>query len=303
MEGPPRLEQLIQIIEQYTGRVDTLNKTGVLTLLPRSESFGVLGIDGKEYPIPTPEEFKKIIQANAELIEQKVAQGFDRLELTPMAMPISLLIDRLKAAVLKHATEGKIYRTRRTPSDPLTPVNVDMEQPVWILDILKRVLDTGELVYFPQNYSKLHGGQTKKQVIDNGQICAVPGWSVGLVESIPVIPQPGQGNIVGGRRQLETHASPQDYLKILQSSTYAGETGRTLEDLIIEFLTHLHETNEVSNDWQDNNALWLLGHCLESGSVPYGVWNYVRWQAAGNMPPDRGNGRCGCSTTVRLLKP
>ena len=31
-------------------------------------------------------------------------------------MPTSLLIDRMKAAILKHAAEGKIYQTRRSPS-------------------------------------------------------------------------------------------------------------------------------------------------------------------------------------------
>jgi len=31
-------------------------------------------------------------------------------------MPTSLLIDRMKAAILKHVAEGKIYQTRRSPS-------------------------------------------------------------------------------------------------------------------------------------------------------------------------------------------
>jgi len=46
------------------------------------------------------------------------------------------------------------------------------------------VLDTDELVYFPQDYASNHRGQTKLEVVNNGRICAVPGWSVGLVESL-----------------------------------------------------------------------------------------------------------------------
>ncbi len=34
-------------------------------------------------------------------------------------------------------------------------------------------------------------------------MCAVPGWSVGLVESLPIMPQQGRGETLGGRRQLE----------------------------------------------------------------------------------------------------
>ena len=51
---------------------------------------------------------------NRELVNRKVPQGFDRLELTPMAMPTPLLIDRMKEAILKHAVEGKIHQTRHS---------------------------------------------------------------------------------------------------------------------------------------------------------------------------------------------
>jgi len=93
-----------------------IKPTGILTLLPKSESIGVIGIDGKEYPIPTQEQVVELFAHNRELVGRKVLQGFDRLELTPMAMPAPLLIDRMKAAILKHAAEGKIYQTRRSPS-------------------------------------------------------------------------------------------------------------------------------------------------------------------------------------------
>jgi hypothetical protein len=92
------------------------------------ENIGVIGIDGREYPVPTQEQVVELFAHNSELVYRKVPQGFDRLELTPMAMPTPLLIDRMKAAILKHAAEGKNYQTRSSPSDPLIPVRVNTKK-------------------------------------------------------------------------------------------------------------------------------------------------------------------------------
>ena len=54
-----------------------------------------------------------------------------------------------------------------------------------------------------------------------------------------------------------------------------GETGKTLEDFMTKFLTHLETTNEVCNDRYDNNALWCLGQYLKvtyAELVPTGRW-------------------------------
>ena len=300
---------LFPVEKEYARCVTALNRTGILTLLPRSESIGVMGIDGKEYPIPTQEQVAELFDHNRELACRKVPQGFDRLELTPMAMPTPLLIDRMKAAILKHAAEGKIFQTRRSPSDPLLPVRVNTEKTVWIWDTLRQALDTDELVYFPLEYSSNHRGQTKIEVVNNGRICAVPGWSVGLVESLPIMPGQGQGKTSGDRRQLETGSTPRDYLRTLQTQAYFGETGKTLEDFITKFLTHLKTTNEVSNDVHDNNALWCLGQYLKvsyAELVPTGRWFRDVGRARLDMHRT-GNRLCtrswGGSSTVRLLKP
>jgi len=296
--------------KEYTRIINALNRTGILTLLPQSKNLGVIGIDGREYPMPTQEQVVELFAYNRELVSIKVPQGFDRLELTPMAMPISLLIDRMKAAILKHAAEEKIYQTRRSPSDTLIPVRVNTEKTVWIWDTLRQALDTDELVYFPQEYSSNHRGQAKLEVLSNGHICAVPGWSVGLVESLPIMPQQGRGKILGGRRQLEIGSSPHDYLRTLQTQAYQGETGKTLEDFIIKFLTHIETTNEVSNDRYDDNALWLLGQYvkyvkhIKSDLVPTGWWHrdFGRARLDAHRP---GNRLCtrswGGSSTVRLV--
>ncbi|MDO9546180.1 MAG: hypothetical protein Q7J07_05465 [Pelolinea sp.] len=269
----------------------------------------MLGFDGKEYPIPTREQVVELFDHNKELLSKKVPQGFDQLELIPIAMPTPLLIDLMKAAILNHAAERNIYQTRRSPSDPLIPVHVNTEKQVWLWETLRQALDTDELVYFPQEYSSAHQGQTKLEVVTNGRICAVPGWSVGLVESLPIMPEQGQGKTLGGRTQLEIGSSPNEYLQTLQTQAYQGETGKTLEDFITKFLTRLETTNEVSNDVDNNNALWCLGQYLKvsyAELVPTGRW----FRSVGRARLDMhrtNNALCtkswGASSTVRLLKP
>jgi hypothetical protein len=295
-----------EIESEYSRCVAALNRSGILTLLPTSESFGVIGIDGKEYPIPTLVQIADLFDHNKELISRKVTQGFDRLELTPMAMPASLLIDLMKAAILKHSAEGKIYQTKHSPSDPLIPVRVNAEKQVWIWETFRQALDTDDLVYFPQEYSINHRGMTKSEAVQDERICAVPGWSVGIVESLQIMPQQGQGKILGGRKQLEIGSSPREYLQTLKSQVYEGETGKTIEDFITKFLTHLETTNEISNDVLDDNALWCLGQYLKityAEVVPTGRW--IRNVGRVRLDMHRtGNKLCakswGAATTVRL---
>ena len=292
--------------KEYTRIITALNRTEILTLLPLSENLGVIGVDGKEYPVPTQEQVVELIANNRELVGKKVQQGFDRLELTPMAMPLAHLFELLKAAILKHAAEGKIYQTRRSASVPHTPIRVNKEKRVWIWDTLRQAIDADELVYFPREYSSEHQGQTKLGAINNERICAFPGWSVGLVEGFPIMCGQGQGRTLGGRRQIETGFSPNEYLQTLQSEVYQGETGKTLEDFITKFLTHLETVNEVSNDLDDNNALWCLAQYLKvpyAECVPTGRW--IRSVGRVRLDMHRTNNkRCtkswGGSTTVRL---
>ncbi len=312
MNGSPQLTQAFPVEREYARCVTNLNHASILTVLPKSECIGVIGIDGKEYPIPTQEQVVELFAHNTTLLDRKVPQGFNRLELTPMAMPTPFLIDQMKTAILNHAAEGKIYQTRRFPADPFISIRVNPEKQVWVWETLRQRLDTDELVYFPQEYSSNHRGQTKLDVINNKRICAVQGWSVGLVESLPIIPQQGQAKTLGSRKQLEIGASPREYLQTLQTQPYHGETGKTLEDFITTFLTRLVETNEVSNDRYDNNALWLLGQYvryvkqLKSDLVPTGWWHrhYGRARLDAHRP---GNKRCtrswGGASTVRLLRP
>lgn len=294
------------IERNYSRCVTALKSSGILIRLPESENPGVIGIDSEKYPIPRLEQVAELFERNRELVGRKVQQGFDRLELTPMAMPIAHLTDRLKTAILKHTTEGRIFQTRRFASDPLLPVRVNKEKQVWAWNTLLSVINANDIVYFPKDYSSDHQGLTKAEVVYNNQICAFPGWSVALAESLSIMAQHEHGKILGGRRQLETGLSPKEYLHLLPTPAYYGETGNTLEDFITRFIVRLGTLNEVSNDRSDNNALWCLGQYAEikyAEVVPTAYW--IRDLGRVRLDMHRtGNKLCtrswGGSTLVRL---
>ena len=292
--------------EEYAHVISLLARTGILVPLPASECQGVIGIDGKAYAAPTLDQVRELVTRNKELVFKKVQQGFDRLELVPLAMPTEALIEKAKFAIVEHAAARNIYRSRPSPSGPLIHVRVNDEKQVWIWEELRKALDRHELIYFPQEYSNNHLGQDKLEAVNNPRVCGVPGWSVSLTESMPIAPQRGQGKTLAGRKQLELGSSPRDYLRMLQDAAYQGETGKTLEDFLVEFLTRLEQTGEVSNDVDDNNALWCLGQYVKvpyADLVPTGRW----FREVGRLRLDMhrtGNKLCtgswGVTTAVRL---
>lgn len=296
-----------EIEKEYTQCATALKRSGIISILPKSKSSGVLGLDGNEYPLPTQEKVVKLFSKNKKLIDLKVQQGFKTLQLTPIAIPTLQLTDLLRATIIRHNNEGKIFQTRHSSSDRLIPVRVNKEKQIWFWERLRQAIEKEELVYFPQEYKcNNHHGQTKSEVIDNKHICAFPGWSVGLVENLSKMPLPGQGKTLAGRKQLEIGNSPFEYLMTLQMKPYQGETGQTLEDFITKFLCNLESTNEVSNDVSDNNALWLLGNYLKisyAELVPTGRWHRSVGRLRLDMHRTR-NKECtkswGCSTIVRL---
>ena len=64
LEGARPSEGLFPLEKEYTRTIAALNRTEILTLLPRSENLGVIGIDGKEYPVPTQEQLQGVFTRN-----------------------------------------------------------------------------------------------------------------------------------------------------------------------------------------------------------------------------------------------
>jgi len=266
------------IESEYERCIRTLDKTGILGPLPKAESVGVIGFDGEEYPAPTLEQLQGLFSRNEELVDRKMRQGFTQLQLTPMAMPTLQLVDRVSAVVREHATAGNIIQTKREPTEDDRPVSVNAGEPVWIWDKVRQALDTPAVVYFPKTYEERdHRGSTKEEVMRDPRFCAIRGWSVGLIEPIPIMPRRGKGQVVRRRKQLEAGSVPHDYLKTLGTPIYKGETGWTPEDFLIHFLTQLETTGQVSHDRADGNSLWMLGTYMpdvmpDALLVPTGNW-------------------------------
>jgi hypothetical protein len=300
-------ELLFPVESEYNRCLSALKISGILKNLPVSKNLGIIGFDSQEYPLPTLHQIKTIFASNLSLLGRKLPQGFNQLELTSIAMPVPSLIQLLEAAIIKHAAEGNVFQTRHTPSGPLTPVRVNKEKHVWVWETLRQVEIEGKFLYFPQEYSQNnHRGLTKLESIHDPRVCAIPGWSIGLVENMPVMPRQSQGKTLSGRKQLEVGLSPREYLTLLHTPPYQGETGKLLEDFLTEFLIQLETTGEVSYILEDSNCLWCLGQYTKipyAEVVPTGSWR----KGVGRVRLDMhrtGNKlctkNCGASTVVRL---
>ncbi len=240
---------------QYETRIDTLNKLGLLEILPKQGEMGIVGIDGQEYPLPKTDadreklkqEMEKtgmteadisgelknivtiedIIRENKEVYETKLKQGFARLQLTPFAMPLEKLAKILERTILKHHKEGNLFAAKDKPTDPDEPLTLNTDQPLykWEGWINPNAPEgqigadvTGQCVYHPKQLTmENHGGKTKQDIL-NGQRAkqsSTAGWKVLLLETNINIPREGKGQIKHNRKQLETNQSSNQYLQTL----------------------------------------------------------------------------------------
>ena len=103
MERSPQSEQLFPVEREYGCYVTALSRTGILTLFPKSASFGVIGIDGREYPVPTQEQVVEVFAQNRELVGEKIQRVQSVKIKTYGGVNIPSLIGRLKEAILQHA--------------------------------------------------------------------------------------------------------------------------------------------------------------------------------------------------------
>jgi len=242
----------MDITNQYLQAAAALRDAGILDRLEDAK----LGM----FPLPALEQVRDLVDRNHDLVKLKAQQGFTQLQLTPLALPVLQMVERAAAVLAGYGQRGGIFQAKDDPDEPDIPVRVNRKTPVWIWERLKPIVDAPEVVYFPRVYTKEnHGGVSKAEALHDPRYCAFPGWSVGLVEPSVMLPQPGQGVVLQGRKQLETYCTPRDYMEILQSPPYRGETGWTLEDFLAFFIARLVQTNQVSFDRQDSSGLWLLG--------------------------------------------
>ena len=285
--SPETLElvEKLNLPVQYEEQVKMLRGAGILEFLPQKQDMGLIGIDGKEYPIPKYDQILASLDSNSErreLLERKHEQGFEKLLLVPIGMTLEVLIDRYKQQLLEHHQEKKEKKLLDTEGNP---IDLNPDDPIYIDSPYQKADYQEKLIYYPQRFSEdNHQGKTKQELIDDGRA-----WEVILVEDLPNLPAEGKGETKGGRRQLEANQSSNDYLKKFQTDPqYKGETGLTLEANLIYALTQLREKNQVIDNYQAKGKVCrLTGAMFLSGAgVPVSFFDrdhrraFLSWNLA-----------------------
>ncbi|MDP2704779.1 MAG: hypothetical protein Q8O71_00020, partial [bacterium] len=252
---------------QYNQEVAALETAGVLEKL-KSGEHGIVGIDKIEYALPTLAQVVERLRAKKEIVEQKAKQGLLKIQLTPIAMSLDALREKYKARVLAHYADmpdptdsskripdparTKLFATKKNSSDPAEPLELDTDDPLYTWDAYENADVAGALVYFPKAFDeKNHKGKTKAELLQQTK----QGWDIIILEDLPNLPAKDQGEVTGGRKQLEAGASPNDYLEKMNDSMYQHEQGMTTEDWLILAITHLESTNEVIDDYQGKGKI------------------------------------------------
>ena len=290
----------MDIADQYRQAAAALQCAGILDRLQ--------DVKLDKFPMPTQEQVQDLFDRNCSLVEMKWQQGFTRLQLTPLCMPVLLLVEAARSVLVELARQGVLRRAGADPGSAGIPLEVNRKDPVWMWEQLKPLMDTPAVVYFPQVYmQENHCGMAKPDVLSDPRYCAFLGWSVGLVEPFTGLPQPGKGNLLQGRQQLETYRTPHEYLQTLQTPPYRGETGWTLEDFLTFFITRMVQENRVSFDRQDGSSAWLLGAYVPGlpktpNLVLTGYWSGADGHKLYLSAHRTGNhfAHCGAPTVVRL---
>lgn len=309
-EAVEAFAERLKLKEQYLAQVKVLYKSGILEnfgVNPEQSRYtpemGIVGIDGKEYILPSYEDLLERLKdpEKRALIEKKADQGFIKLQLTPFALPLTILIQRYKDALLKihkesglKATDGStleldendsiyIWENLKQCDNPDTPKDKQMEYGVKIYDALTK---------------EARGGKYKSELLQD----PTNAWHITLIEDLPDLPAADQGQTIAGRKQIEAKKTPIQYLQDLQTQEqYQGESGQTPEEALTTWLTYLIEKQTAVDDWKrQGKTNWLVGQYL-SGRVPSFLWDRDNRQPALNRTfPDRSNSNYGCRPSARF---
>jgi len=278
-------EKFYHLKEQYNSQVALLEQVGIL------DRGAIRGIDGKEYPIPTLEQITIRLFERREELFTKHDQGFTKLLLVPFGMSLDFFIPIFEKFLLS-------YRRSHLEFD------LDIEEPFLIRAEYNAadIGDSPKLVYEPQSFTKTgHGGKTKTQILEDQSVnpSSFPGWMIHLFQ--PSDPSdshsPGfvsiskreEEKVYGNeipRKDFEVGKTPDMYRSILkeaqnnEDSPYHGETGLTLEDWILAFITHLEETRRPLDSWSahEESIPYLIGSFFPSivSRVPYVAWSCIK---------------------------
>ncbi len=231
--------------DQYESQVEILQRLGLVDLLPDSEKMGIVGIDGKEYPVPSKEDIIREIKSNPEKYETKMKQGFTQIQLTPFAVPLERLTMTLGRALVDHYKRKKLFATKEKPTDPDELLGLDINRPleVWSGWVDPKATEgrrgadvTGECLYYPtEDYTSVR--VTKADKLKEQEAFPFAGWEV---------------------KFLETSLKPS-----VTKFRNNDEDGLTIEDWIIKLLVHLERTNLIISESYELPGSFMIHSTLD----------------------------------------
>ncbi|MEK7159753.1 MAG: hypothetical protein AAB575_00010 [Patescibacteria group bacterium] len=247
----------------YDAQVKTLRNLGLLEILPDIDNYGIRGVDGNEYPIPTKQQIIDEIRNNPEKYSGKMKYDeFTKIQLTPFALPLERLAMTLESELLEHHSKGKLFAFNETEFLPERPLKLGVKNPfdiasTWInsrAEEGKRGADvTGDCAYHVTAFARVnHGGHTKTEILAAQAGLSFAGWEVKLLEN----DQSGFG--FKSVRIPPERISLAGFLAAFKFGL-RGEQGLTNEDWITKFLIRLERKNQVIDRSFDRKLYPLLG--------------------------------------------
>jgi len=291
-------ERLYNLREQYAAQVVLIEQLGIL------EGGAILGIDGNNYPLPTLEQIAQRLYEQREKLKTKHEQGFTKLLLVPFGMSLHALFTMFKRFLLDYEEAHADF-------------HLDVDNPFYQWEKYDGA-DFGGfpyLVYNPKSFDKdNHQGQAKIEILEAQTAdpdTTAPGWRIHLFQpqdpadlhspGFARISQGGEANDYGEelpRFDIKAGLSPIRFLDSVLSfrdnpdSPYHSESGMTPEDWMFAFMTHVTETGQPLDNYQNNKDSrdFLLGAFFPfSADVPCAYWDRGNLQAGlgKNSPGDR----------------
>ncbi len=231
------LAERLKLKDQWESQIRVLNEAGILEILPESQELGVIGVDGQQYPIPEYSDvLNQLTPENLELLEAKQEEDYNKLIITPFAMPLKQLIDRYSSLLKRKDKTGELKDSQGNS------INIsDGDEPI---KLPVKLIEDGyddTLLYFGKLGEEQETGKTKKKSIEQGKI-----WHFCLVQDT---------NSLENKR-IET--------KIDSYLQEGGLSGYTLEDWLMHAITNLQESGKQI-DCTDSKEIipnWLMGSYL-----------------------------------------
>jgi hypothetical protein len=299
----------VNLREQYDQQVQTLRRVGVLA--PHEFTFGTQSItldafkgkDGRYYPVPSYEQiFERTIDA-AEILKEKVPQGFTKLVLVPFASSIKDLADCYNTQLKRRAQAGVLQRgefdSARSAKKKTEPIHPRIRRGDDFFTIHLSIAQEADQRYpiIGRNRNQTEF-KTKEDLLHEKPIQYTSpwfpqlGWHILFVEDHMNTLRRGRRRTMGGRTQFDSGGSPSEHLSNLVDEHFVAdyhldhEQWMDVETWLAFALAELEQKNVVVDHLDGGPGTMILGTYDEQRERYYGAWSELDKEMALN-PADR----------------